>query len=204
MPQFAGSTRCSDHGNVTRGLACSRSGYSKKISRRQYCAICRRASSTQRRLGHAVASFEAWIGALAYAMQIYFDFSGYSDMAIGIALLFGYRLPLNFNSPYKARQHHRFLAALAHDAVALPARLSLHPARRQPPRRVRRRYRNLMLTMLLGGLWHGAAWTFVVWGALHGAYLCVPPPLARCPVAATDRRLWKARPRLGLDRHLRW
>ena len=77
---------------------------------------------------------QAWIGALAYTFQLYFDFSGYSDMAIGISLMFGIFLPLNFNSPYKATSHHRFLAALAHDAVAVPARLSLHPARRQPPR----------------------------------------------------------------------
>ena len=88
-------------------------------------------------------------------------------------LMFGIRLPLNFNSPYKARSHHRFLAALAHDAVALSARLSLHPPRRQPPRRVRGATLNLMITMLLGGLWHGAGWTFVIWGALHGVYLCV-------------------------------
>ncbi len=77
---------------------------------------------------------QAWIGALAYTFQLYFDFSGYSDMAIGISLMFGIFLPLNFNSPYKATEHHRLLAALAHDAVAVPARLSLYPARRQPPR----------------------------------------------------------------------
>ena len=77
---------------------------------------------------------QAWIGALAYTFQLYFDFSGYSDMAIGISLMFGIFLPLNFNSPYKATSHHRFLAALAHDVVAVPARLSLHPARRQPAR----------------------------------------------------------------------
>ena len=77
---------------------------------------------------------QAWIGALAYTFQLYFDFSGYSDMAIGLSLMFGILLPLNFNSPYKAASHRRLLAALAHDAVAVPARLSLHPARRQPPR----------------------------------------------------------------------
>ncbi len=77
---------------------------------------------------------DAWGGALAYSLQIYFDFSGYSDMAIGISTLFGIKLPFNFDAPYKSQQHRRILAALAHLAVALPARLSLHSARRQPAR----------------------------------------------------------------------
>ena len=87
---------------------------------------------------------EAWGGALAYTFQLYFDFSGYSDMAIGLSRMFGMSLPLNFDSPYKAPQHHRFLAPLAHDAVALPARLPLHSARRQPQGPVRR-YANLIV-----------------------------------------------------------
>ena len=114
----------------------------------------------------------AWGAALAYTFQIYFDFSGYSDMAIGLGLMFGIVLPFNFNSPYKATEHHRLLAPLAHDPVAVPARLRLHSARRQPGGAVRR-YVNIMLTMLIGGLWHGANWTFVVWGGLHGMFLLV-------------------------------
>ncbi|MGW1418949.1 MBOAT family O-acyltransferase [Bradyrhizobium manausense] len=115
---------------------------------------------------------QAWLGALAYTFQLYFDFSGYSDMAIGISLMFGIFLPVNFSSPYKAtsivdfwRRWHMTLSQFLRDYLYIP----LGGNRRG---RVLR-YVNLMITMLLGGLWHGAAWTFVVWGALHGAYLCV-------------------------------
>lgn len=115
---------------------------------------------------------QAWIGALAYTFQLYFDFSGYSDMAIGISLMFGIFLPLNFNSPYKAtsiidfwRRWHMTLSQFLRDYLYIP----LGGNRRGPVLR----YVNLAITMLLGGLWHGAAWTFVVWGALHGAYLCI-------------------------------
>jgi D-alanyl-lipoteichoic acid acyltransferase DltB (MBOAT superfamily) len=123
--------------------------------------------------GPDVPSFYlAWIGVLAYTFQLYFDFSGYSDMAIGISLMFGVFLPLNFNSPYKAtsiiefwRRWHMTLSRFLRDYLYIP----LGGNRRG---RVLR-YVNLMITMGLGGLWHGAAWTFVAWGALHGAYLCV-------------------------------
>jgi D-alanyl-lipoteichoic acid acyltransferase DltB (MBOAT superfamily) len=115
---------------------------------------------------------QAWIGALAYTFQLYFDFSGYSDMAIGISLMFGIFLPLNFNSPYKAlsiidfwRRWHMTLSQFLRDYLYIP----LGGNRRG---RVLR-YVNLMITMVLGGLWHGAAWTFVAWGALHGVYLCI-------------------------------
>ena len=115
---------------------------------------------------------QAWIGALAYTFQLYFDFSGYSDMAIGISLMFGIFLPLNFNSPYKAtsiidfwRRWHMTLSQFLRDYLYIPLGGNRHGSLL--------RYTNLMITMLLGGLWHGAAWTFVVWGALHGAYLCV-------------------------------
>jgi D-alanyl-lipoteichoic acid acyltransferase DltB (MBOAT superfamily) len=115
---------------------------------------------------------QAWIGALAYTFQLYFDFSGYSDMAIGISLMFGIFLPLNFNSPYKAtsiidfwRRWHMTLSQFLRDYLYIPLGGNRHGRTL--------RYVNLMITMLLGGLWHGAAWTFVVWGALHGAYLCV-------------------------------
>src|SRR4051794_7762064 len=115
---------------------------------------------------------QAWIGVLAYTFQLYFDFSGYSDMAIGISLMFGIFLPLNFNSPYKAtsiidfwRRWHMTLSQFLRDYLYIPLGGN---------RRGRMlRYVNLMITMLLGGLWHGAAWTFVAWGALHGAYLCI-------------------------------
>jgi alginate O-acetyltransferase complex protein AlgI len=115
---------------------------------------------------------QAWIGALAYTFQLYFDFSGYSDMAIGISLMFGIFLPINFNSPYKAtsiidfwRRWHMTLSQFLRDYLYIP----LGGNRRGPILR----YVNLMVTMALGGLWHGAAWTFVIWGVLHGLYLCI-------------------------------
>jgi alginate O-acetyltransferase complex protein AlgI len=123
--------------------------------------------------GPATPSFDqAWIGALAYTFQLYFDFSGYSDMAIGISLMFGIFLPLNFNSPYKAssiidfwRRWHMTLSQFLRDYLYIPLGGNRHGRAL--------RYVNLMITMLLGGLWHGAAWTFVAWGALHGVYLCI-------------------------------
>ena len=116
--------------------------------------------------------FEAWGAALAYTLQLYFDFSGYADMAIGIALMFGIRLPLNFNSPYKAtsiidfwRRWHMTLSRFLRDYIYIPLGGN---------RKGRfRRHVNLMTTMLLGGLWHGAGWTFVIWGGLHGLYLVI-------------------------------
>lgn len=124
------------------------------------------------RIGVPLTFLEAWCGALAYTFQLYFDFSGYSDMAIGLSLLFGVRLPVNFHSPYKAvniidfwRRWHMTLSRFLRDYLYVP----LGGNRKGPARR----YINLLLTMLLGGLWHGAGWTFVVWGALHGVYLCV-------------------------------
>jgi D-alanyl-lipoteichoic acid acyltransferase DltB (MBOAT superfamily) len=116
--------------------------------------------------------FLAWLGVLAYAFQLYFDFSGYSDMAIGLSRLLGVRLPLNFNSPYKAcniidfwRRWHMTLSRFLRDYLyfALGGNRSGKV----------RRYVNLLVTMLLGGLWHGAGWTYVVWGGLHGFYLMV-------------------------------
>jgi alginate O-acetyltransferase complex protein AlgI len=113
---------------------------------------------------------EAWLAAVAFAVGLYFDFSGYSDMAVGLARMFGVRLPYNFNSPYKAtsisdfwRRWHMTLSRFLRDYLYIPLGGNrLGPARRSA---------NLVATMLLGGLWHGAAWTFVAWGALHGLYL---------------------------------
>lgn len=122
---------------------------------------------------HGSVSFlAAWSAVFAYTFQLYFDFSGYCDMAIGISKMFGVTLPLNFNSPYKAaniidfwRRWHMTLSQFLRDYVYIPLggnRLGKA-----------RRHINLMLTMFLGGLWHGANWTFVIWGVLHGALLAV-------------------------------
>ncbi len=122
--------------------------------------------------GEPLHFFLAWQGAIAYTLQLYFDFSGYSDMAIGSARLFGIRLPLNFNSPYQAnniiefwRRWHMTLSRFLRDYLYFP----LGGNRKGKPRR----YLNLMLTMTIGGLWHGAAWNFALWGFLHGLYLVV-------------------------------
>src|ERR1700737_2018326 len=122
--------------------------------------------------GGGVTTPWAWLATLAYSLQIYFDFSGYSDMAVGLALLFGIRLPVNFRSPYKAmsiidfwRRWHITLSRFLRDYLYIP----LGGNRRGE----QRRYINLTLTMLLGGLWHGAGWNFLIWGGLHGIYLCV-------------------------------
>jgi D-alanyl-lipoteichoic acid acyltransferase DltB (MBOAT superfamily) len=122
--------------------------------------------------GATLTLFEAWYATLAYALQIYFDFSGYSDMAIGLARMLNVQFPINFDSPYQAcsisefwRRWHMTLSQFLRDYVYVP----LGGKRRGEYRRML----NLMLTMLLGGLWHGAAWSFVLWGGLHGLYLVV-------------------------------
>ncbi|HEV1996247.1 MAG TPA: MBOAT family O-acyltransferase [Candidatus Acidoferrum sp.] len=115
----------------------------------------------------------AWLCVLGYTYQIYFDFSGYSDMAVGLGYLFGIRLPQNFNSPYKAlniadfwRRWHISLSSCLRDYLYIP----LGGSRGSAPWLA---YRNLLITMLLGGLWHGANWTFVFWGGYHGVLLCL-------------------------------
>lgn len=114
----------------------------------------------------------AWGGVLAYTFQLYFDFSGYSDMAVGLSRIFGVKLPINFFSPYKAtnisefwRRWHMTLSRFLRDYLYIP----LGGNRKGPTRR----YVNLIVTMLLGGLWHGAGWNFVIWGGLHGLYLVI-------------------------------
>ena len=122
--------------------------------------------------GESITFLAAWAGALSFTFQLYFDFSGYSDMAIGLARLFGIRLPLNFASPYKStsiiefwRHWHMTLSRFLRDYLYF----ALGGNRRGPTRR----HVNLMITMLLGGLWHGAGWGFVIWGGLHGIYLII-------------------------------
>lgn len=121
-------------------------------------------------VGATPTFLEAWGGALLYTFQIYFDFSGYSDMAIGLALIFGIHLPMNFYSPYKAesiiefwRRWHITLSRFLRDYLYI----SLGGNRRG----ILGRWRNVFITMLLGGLWHGASWNFVLWGGLHGALI---------------------------------
>jgi len=120
--------------------------------------------------GAAPGMVAAWCGTVAYALQIYFDFSGYSDMAIGLARMFGVALPLNFASPYKARSMIEFWRRW-HMSLSRFLRDYLYIALGGNRRGRFRTQFNLCITMLLGGLWHGANWTFVAWGAVHGAML---------------------------------
>ena len=122
--------------------------------------------------GLAFTTFDAWLGTIAFAVQIYFDFSSYSDMAIGLARIFGIRFPANFDSPYRAasvigfwERWHRTLTRFLREYVYF----SLGGNRRGPGRQVV----NIMITMLLSGLWHGAGWTYIVWGGLHGLFLVI-------------------------------
>ena len=131
--------------------------------------------------------FSGWAAALGYTMQLYFDFSGYSDMAVGLAFLLGVRFPQNFDSPYKAenpsqfwRRWHMTLSFWLRDYVYFP----LGGSRRGLATTVR----NLMLTFLIAGIWHGAGWTFIVWGLLHGTYQSVHV-LAR-HAGLTPRNAW--------------
>ncbi|MFL5637929.1 MAG: MBOAT family O-acyltransferase, partial [Gemmatimonadaceae bacterium] len=117
-----------------------------------------------------LSSAGAWLAMVGYSFQLYFDFAGYSDMAIGLGYMFGLRIPVNFNSPYKSldpsdfwRRWHISLSSCLRDYVYIP----LGGNRRGEWNA----YRNLSLTMLIGGLWHGASWTFVIWGAYHGLLL---------------------------------
>ena len=139
--------------------------------------------------GRNLGALDAWVGLLAYTFQIYFDFSGYSDMAIGLGLMIGFRLPVNFDRPYASRsitefwrRWHISLSSFLRDYLYVP----LGGNRRGPLRT----YGNLAATMLLGGLWHGAAWKYVVWGGWQGAWLCLER-------AAGKRAPWARLPRAG-------
>ncbi len=170
MPQFAKpNTYCFSYDNVMVGLIIFFIGLFKKVVLADSLAVYVHPVFTATA---PLTGFDAWGGALCYTLQLYFDFSGYSDMAIGLSRLFGITLPLNFHSPYKAvnmiefwRRWHMTLSRFLRDYLYIPLGGNRHGKAQ--------RYINLMLTMLLGGLWHGAGWTFVLWGGLHGFYLVI-------------------------------
>ena len=156
--------------NLTFGITIFTFGLFKKVIIAD--TLSTYASPVFRAANHGVilTFFEAWCGALAYTFQLYFDFSGYSDMAIGLGYMIGIRLPLNFNSPYKAvniidfwQRWHITLSRFLRDYLYIPLGGNRKGKFCQ--------LRNLVITMLLGGLWHGAGWTFIAWGALHGIFL---------------------------------
>ncbi|GIX06882.1 MAG: hypothetical protein KatS3mg115_1285 [Candidatus Poribacteria bacterium] len=169
-----------------RGVAFLSLGLAKKVLLANPCG---KVADTVFDAG-SVGTWDAWYGLLAYAFQIYFDFSGYSDMAIGLGLMLGFAFPKNFDAPYRSesitefwRRWHLSLSSWLRDYLYIPL-----GGNRKGPRRT---YINLAIVMLLGGLWHGAAWNFVIWGAIHGAML------------AFERSRGKTAPYAGLPRPLR-
>ncbi len=173
MPQFAKSaTYRFSYENLLIGLTIFFIGLFKKVVAADGIATYVGPVFAAHTTGIELTFLDAWGGALCYALQLYFDFSGYSDMAIGLSRLFGITLPLNFDSPYKSvniiefwRRWHMTLSHFLRDYLYIP----LGGNRKGNARR----HLNLLITMLLGGLWHGAGWTYVMWGGLHGCYLVI-------------------------------
>ena len=170
LPQFtAAETFHINIENVAMGLTLFAMGLAKKVLIADNLApiannVFSRADS--------LTFLEAWIGAISYTFQLYFDFSGYSEMAIGLGLMFNLKLPINFNSPYQARsiidfwrRWHMTLGAWVKDYLYIPMGGNRHGELRK--------MRNLFASMLIIGLWHGAGWTFIIWGGLHGLFLMI-------------------------------
>ena len=173
LPQFTNNTKTRlISQDLAVGLTIFVIGLVKKVLIADSVAKIANPAFATAAAGESPALIVAWSATLAYTLQLYFDFSGYSDMAIGAARLFGIRLPANFNSPYKAtdisdfwRRWHITLSNFLRDYLYIP----LGGNQKGESRRAV----NLMITMLLGGLWHGAGWTFILWGGLHGVYLVI-------------------------------
>lgn len=170
MPQFANlRNRFINHKNISIGLFLLAIGLFKKI------IIADTFSSFVHGMFDEVNTLtfiEAWCASISYTMQLYFDFSGYCDMAMGIGYLFNIILPQNFNSPYKAesiqdfwRRWHMTLSRFLRDYIYIPL-----GGNRKGELKT---YRNLFLTFLIGGIWHGANWTFIIWGIMHGLATCI-------------------------------
>ncbi len=170
MPQFASlRNRIINHKNISIGLFLLAIGLFKKVMIADFLSPFVKPAFDEIQI---LTCFEAWCASIAYTLQLYFDFSGYCDMAMGIGYLFNIKLPQNFNSPYKSesiqefwRRWHITLSRFLRDYIYIPLggnRLGDFKT-----------YRNLFVTFLIGGIWHGANWTFVIWGALHGVAVCI-------------------------------
>jgi alginate O-acetyltransferase complex protein AlgI len=192
LPQFGKPAYRPDWNNIAVGLTLFSMGLFKKLIFADSIAPYVSVFYADAAAGHSVALLQAWLAAIGFTLQIYFDFSGYSDMAIGLARVFGIRLPANFNSPLKAtsiidfwtRWHMtltRFLTAYLYNPMALA--VTRRRAARSLPGLAGNRTTYgafvvvlmlpLLVTMSLAGLWHGAGWNYVIFGALHGIYLTV-------------------------------
>lgn len=171
MPQFADvRTYLAASRNLVWGLALFTLGLAKKVLIADELAPTASAGFDAAAAGNVIGATQAWMSTLAYTFQLYFDFSGYCDMAMGLSKLFGVDLPLNFNSPYQARSLIDFWRRW-HMTLSRFLRDYLYFALGGSRRGQVKRYANLLATMVLGGLWHGANWTFVLWGVWHGLLL---------------------------------
>lgn len=187
MPQFNRARNfVKNYSNISMGVFLFSMGLFKKVIIADTFAVWATNGFDN---AEVLTFFEAWATSLSYTFQLYFDFSGYTDMAIGIALLFNIKFPINFNSPYKAmdiqdfwRRWHITLSRFLRDYIYIP----LGGNRKGEIRT----YSNLMTTFILGGIWHGAGWTFVFWGFLHGGALVI-------------HRLWKSFG-FGMNNILAW
>ena len=170
MPQFANlKNSVINYRNIAVGLFIFSIGLFKKVVIADTFAVWANAGFDT---ATTLNLFEAWATSLSYTFQLYFDFSGYTDMAIGISLMFNIKLPINFNSPYKAlniqdfwRRWHMTLSRFLRDYIYIPLGGNKNGNFRT--------YINLMATFVIGGFWHGAGWTFLFWGFLHGLALCI-------------------------------
>ncbi len=172
IPQFHNHAQRDRAFDFSAGASLFVLGLCKKVTIADRLAEMVTPLFTQAASGKMIATVDAWAAALGYTLQLYFDFSGYSDMAIGLAWMFGIRLPINFFSPYKAssiidfwRRWHITLSSFLRDYLYF----SLGGNRKGEARRLV----NIFLTMLIGGIWHGAGWTFIVWGIIHAAAITI-------------------------------
>lgn len=170
MPQLASVSRRNIRIDFSIGISIFIIGLFKKVVIADGLSIYADAGYSMLTAGHTLNFISAWITVISYSLQLYFDFSAYSDMAIGLGRMFGIRLPLNFYSPYKAtsiidfwRRWHMTLSRFLRDYLYIPLGGN--------QKGFIRRYLNLIIVMLLGGLWHGANWTFAIWGGVHGILL---------------------------------
>ena len=170
MPQFASRWNWAIRWrHIALGLFIFSIGLFKKVAIADTFAVWANSGFSNSASLHLI---DAWVTSLSYTFQLYFDFSGYTDMAIGISLLFNIKLPINFNSPYKAvsiqdfwRRWHITLSRFLRNYLYIPL-----GGNRKGKYRT---YINLIVTFLLGGLWHGAGWTFIIWGLMHGIALAI-------------------------------
>jgi len=173
LPQFMDKTKALFNApQIWQGMVQFTIGLFKKVILADMVALYSTPVFSAADNGLALSTGDAWVGILAYAFQLYFDFSAYSDMALGIGKMFGIKLPVNFNSPYKSRsivefwrRWHITLSTFLKDYLYIALGGNRHGNLR--------RYINLILTMFLGGLWHGASWNFALWGLLHGLFLMI-------------------------------